>query len=234
MAVSANALTDFSRDQILTMALQLARQLPAGSEAAAEDLEMGANFLSLELGSLQAEGVLLQTTERTTQSLTVAAGASYTLDSDTIDVRLGANDQAGVVKPSGGDDSIVKAISRAEYQDISDKTSSGRPSVVYIEKQASVKLVFWPVPDATYTFSYSKVRLLRAVDSGAVTIDLARRWLQAMTYAVASQVAMAKSMPIEVVGFLRSEAERLKAICRADDQERPKIKFRLAHRGRFW
>jgi len=233
MAVSGNTSLDYQRDQLLTMALQFAGQLDSGRQAKQADLEMAAGYMNLELMTLQAEGVVLRTIERTTQTLSDGT-ASYSLSSSTIDVEPGPNGQAGVVASSGGNDTIVRLISRSEYLDISSKTSEGRPTMCYVEKGSTVSLLFWPTPDATYTFTYSRVRLLNDMDSGSVTMDLARRWLQAITYAVASQVALAKSMPLDLVSFLRSEAERLKAICRADDSQRGKVRFRLAHSGRRW
>jgi len=234
VAVSGNYSIDYQRDTLLTMSLQLAGQLESGQSAPVEDLEMAARFMNAELATIQAEGVVLRTIERTTQSITVADGAEYTLSASTLDVEPGPNGQAGVVKPSGGTDSVVTLMSRAEYLDIPDKTVSGRPTRVYVERGSSVKLVFWPKPDATYTFTYSRVRLLSDMDSGSVTLDLVRKWMQAVTFAVASQVALAKSMPVALADYLRSEAERLKAICRADDVQRGRVRFRLAHSGRRW
>lgn len=233
MTVSGNTSLDYQRDQLLTMALQFAGQLDAGRQAKQADLEMAAGYMNLELMTVQAEGVVLRTIERTTATLS-SGTATYALTGSTIDIESGPNDQAGVIQPSGGNDSIVRLFSRTDYLSISDKTVTGRPTCCYVERGSAVSLVFWPVPDATYTFSYARVRLLNDMDSGSVTVDLARRWLQAITYAVSSQVALAKSMPLDLVSFLRSEAERLKAICRADDSERGKIRLRLAHNARRW
>lgn len=236
MTVSTSALIDYQRDQLIQLAFQLAGQLGAGKSPTAEDTAMAANFLRLELSSLQAEGIQLQTIERTTLTL-VSGTASYTLPSDTVDVKLGPNDQAGTIVNSSGTEVLVTIMSRAEYMDLPDKTATvtGRPTRVYIEKQASVTAVFWPVPDTeSVTFRYSRVRLLKDADSGAVTIDLARKWHKYLTYAVAAAVARAKSMQLDSVMALLNEAERLKAICKGDDNQRGKIRFRVAHRGRHW
>lgn len=234
MAISGNTSLDYQRDQLLTMSLQLAGQLAAGRDAKQADLEMAAGFMNLELMSLQAEGVIIRkAVYGSTQTLSDGT-ASYALASSIIDVEPGQNDQVGVVKPSGGTDTVVRLISRAEYQDISSKTTEGRPTVCYVERGTAVTLYFWPTPDATYTFTYTPVRLINDMDSGSVTMDLARRWLQAITFAVASQVALSKSMPIDLAGYLRSEAERMKTNCRNDDTQRGKVRFRLAHSGRRW
>lgn len=236
MTVSTSALIDFQRDQLLTLGFQLAGQLGAGKSPSADDVGMAANFLRLELSALQAEGVILQTIERTTLTL-VSGTATYTLPSDTIEVQLGPNDQAGTIVDTGSTESIVTTMSRAEYLDLSDKTSAvtARPTSVYIEKLAAVTATFWPVPDTTsVSYRYARVRLLRDTDSGSVTMDLARKWHKYLTFAVAAHVARAKSMPLDSVTSLIRESERLKDICKADDNQRGKIRFVVAHNGRHW
>lgn len=236
MTVSTNSLPDLQRDQLLQISFQLAGLLGAGKEPSAEDNAMAANFLRLELMALQAEGVLLQTVERTTLTL-VAGTAAYTLPTATIDVQLGPNDQAGSIVNTSSTETLVTTMSRAEYLDLSDKTSAvtGRPTRVYIEKLATVSATFWPVPDSTsVTWRYAQVRLLRDTDTGAVTMDVARKWHKYLAYAVASAVARASSLALDAVMSLGKEAERLKEICKADDNQRGKIRFRLAHNGRHW
>lgn len=123
-------------------------------------------------------------------------------------------------------------MTRSEFVQQPDKTSTGTPSRGYVEKLATVTVTLWPIPDSSApTLRYSRVRLLRDADTGAVTIDLARRWLKYVTYATAVNLARAKSLPLETVMDLNGQAEQQKAICMADDQERVAIRFRLRHRG---
>jgi hypothetical protein len=234
MTVSTSVLIDFQRDQILQMAFQLAGLVGGGKVPSADDTGMAANFMRLELMALQAEKVILQTTERTTLAL-VAGTAEYALPTDTVDIQPGPNDQVGTILRSGGTETLVTLMSRAEYMDVSDKTAAvaGTPTRVYVEKQAVVTAVFWPVPDASsLSFRYARVRFLKDTDAGSVTLDLARKWHKYLTFAVAAQVARAKSLPLDNVMSLTKEAERLKEICKADDNQRGNIRFRLAHRGR--
>lgn len=236
MTVSTSTSLDYQRDQLIEMSFQLAGLLGAGKSPSAADTAMAAGFMNLELMSLQAEGVVLRTVERTTLTL-VSGTASYTLPSDTIDVALGPNDQAGTIVNSSGTEVLVSTMSRSEYMDLPDKTATitGRPTRVYIEKQATLSATFWPTPDTdSITWRYSRVRLLKDMDSGTVTTDLARRWLLYVTYAVAALIARAKSLPADSVKALLAEAERRKAICKADDGQRGKVRFRVVHNGRHW
>lgn len=236
MAPSANATIDFARDQLLRMAFQLTGTLGAGKEPGAADLEMGSDFMNLELMALQAEGIVLRTVERVLLPL-VSGTAQYTLAADTMDVALGPNDQAGTIVQASGAEVLVTSMARAEYLDLSDKspTVAGVPTRVFIERQALINLVFWPVPnDNTLQFRYARVRLLRDMDTGGVTTDLNRRWLLYVAYAVAAHLARAKSVPAADVADLTQQAARFKAICKADDNQRGKIRFRMAHKGRNW
>lgn len=231
MTISSTTTLDYQSDTMLTAALQLAGQLESSETPNVYDLEMSRRFLNLELFTLQAEGVVLRSVTRTTATLT-SSTASYALGASVIDLEPSQGGMAGTVNTSGEPETPVNLLSRAQYMGISDKTTTGVPTGVYVEKLAVITLYFWPVPDDTYTFNYAKVGLLADITDGANTLDLHRRWLQAMTYAVAASIALAKSMPMNLVSFLRSEAERLKAICRADDHQRGPTRFRLRHRGR--
>ena len=234
MAVSANYSLEFNRDEIIRLAFQLAGLLDSYGSPDAYDTEMASDFFNLELQALQAEGVVLRTVERDTIDL-IDGTASYVLDADTIDVQVGNNDQAGMLVPTSGNQTQVKVVSRDDYEAIPDKTTEGKPSLVYVEKAASVTLKFWPVPDdSTDDFAFYRVRLLRDMDTGTVTTDLARRWLKAITWALAGHLAMAKSMGLDRVQFLNNEGERLKAVCRADDVQRGRMRLRVAHNGRNW
>lgn len=234
MAVSANSLSDFSRDQLITMAFQLAGLTPSEHTPIQADVRMAANFMNMELAALQSEGVIVRTIERTTLTL-VSGTAEYTLPADVIDVVVGPNNEAGSIIDPNNVESVVTAMPRQSYSNLADKTTTNtaRPTRVYIEKGASVKVVFWPVPDADAdTWRYQKVRLFKAMDDGSVTLDLAQRWQKYVTYAVAAAVARAKSLPAEKVRELAGEAEAAKAIALADDNQRGPIQFRIRHRGR--
>lgn len=235
MTVSANYALDYTRDQLLTTAFRLAGVLDADGALQQTDVAMGAAFMNLELMNLQAEGVILRTLERVTLTL-VAGTASYALAADTIDVEVGPNGTVGTIVPASGSETAVLAMTRHEYLDLTDKgvVTTGRPGRVYIERAALVTLIFWPVPSADApTFRYGRVRLLRDMDTGAVTVDLARRWLQFVTYAVAAQVALSKSIDLPRVSYLRKEAERMKTALQSEDTQRGSIRLRVSHRRRW-
>jgi hypothetical protein len=212
-----------TRDQLIRRAFQTAGLLESSQTADTEDINMAVDFLGLELDALQAEKIVLRTVERATKAL-VAGTAEYTLDSDAIDVFVGPDNVAGTIVPSSGAEAHIRYISRHEYQEIPDKTTQSTPSQVFIERLATLKAVLWPVPDATATFRYQKVRLFSDV-AGNAAVDLNRKWGLYLLHAVAHRIAAAKSLPLARVRYLREEAERLKAICKGDDVERGHAQF---------
>lgn len=240
MTVSASSALEFNVDDLCRMALQATGLLDAGRTPAPEDLAMARDFMNLELQALQAEGPILRTIERSLLTLgTPDAGtvATYSLPADTIDVQLGPNDQVGTIVNTSGTETLVTNMTRAEYLDLSNKTAS-ETSVstrAYIEKQATITITLWPAPDSTsVSLRYARVRLLRDADTGAVTVDLARRWMKYVMLATAVHIGRAKSVDQGDIAELKGEAAQMKAICLADDKPRGKIRMRIAHSGRHW
>lgn len=219
-----------TRDQLLTLALRAARVVPAEQTPRAADLSLAAEFFNLELLSLQGRSDILQTVPRKT--LTLADGTDeYTLPSDTIDVATGPNDEIGTIVPTDGAETPVYAMSRTEYLTMSSKDASGRPVRGYVEKLDTVRLVLWPVPDAyAVSFRYAQVRISTQSATGSATIDLQKRWFRAVMLATAAEVARAKSMPLDLVGSLRGDAEGLYRELRANDVGRGSIQMVVSHR----
>lgn len=236
MTVSANSIPDLQRDQLIDAAIRITGILPDDEEPTQRQVAKAAMYLNLELGALQSEGVVMSTIERNTLSF-VANTYEYTLPADTLDVELGQDDTIGTVKDTtSGVETQVRTMSRGEYLQLAVKTSvTGRPARCYVEKGTStVKLVFWPIPDATMsTFQYTRVRLLRAGDTGAVTIDLVRTWTLYLVCAVGKWVARTNSL-FERANNLGQEAAMLLARCKAGDAQHGQIHLRVGHNATNW
>src|SRR5262245_44384948 len=123
MTVSANSTLDYQRNELITAAFQLAGLLEVSQEPSSADYDMAARFLNMELMTLQAEGVVLRSVERTTLTL-VDGTATYTLPTDVIDVQFGPNDEAGTIVSTSDTETVVQAMTRAQYMNITDKTSA--------------------------------------------------------------------------------------------------------------
>lgn len=208
-----------TRDGLIRRAMQLAQLLDADGQPSAGYLSMAADFLGMELQALASDGVTLYQKERTTLAL-VASTASYSLPADVIDVVVGPDNWAGTIVDSDDRESRVLAMPGHEYTLVNDKTIESTTSThVYIEKLATVSLTFWPVPSETKTFRYQKVRLIRDVDDGALTMDVARRWQKFLWLQMAAHLARASSKPGDLVRDLRAEAKEARDKALMSDRE---------------
>ncbi len=226
MTVSVNSNFEMTRDTLIRRAYQVAGVAASNVTISGDDISMAVDFLGAELDSLQAEGVILRTVERTTVALT-SGEETYALDSDCIDIAVDPDNFGGMVWATSGSETRVTSVSRQQYEKLSNKTATGTPTMVYFEKQATISAIFWPVPDASMTFRYSKVRLIKDADTGGVTLDLQRKWQKAIMYSLAWQLALAKGMPLDKVGFLRNTADQLKSTARADEAQKGDAQFVL-------
>lgn len=220
MALNSTSAFELTIDQLLTTSLRLAGVLGAEDTASNDHLALGRTFLGMEMDALQAEGVVLRKTERTTLPL-VATTAAYTLDADTIGVLLGPDNVAGTIVNSSDYETRVTAMTQQEYiANITNKTTQASlPTFVLIERQATVTLTFWPVPSQAFTFRYAKIRLPRDSDPGNATLDTARRWQKALCYGMAWQLAQALGGEEATIGRLQAVAEREKQKAKTTEVE---------------
>ena len=226
MSVSSTATFELDVASIIKRALNVAGLLEASQTPRDADVAMARELLNMELDALQADGLLQRSIVRTTQTLT-ASTASYTLSAEYVDVVVGADNVVGTIVPSSGAETQVYAMSGAEYLAMSDKTSTATPTRVYVEKTATLKLIFWPIPPTTPgSFRYRAVQILRDATTSS-TPDVDRKRAKALVWSLAYDLAVAKMMGVERCGMLRSERDRLKAIAKADDVERGHAQFVL-------
>lgn len=221
MTISANSSFDLNADAIVTLAYQLV--LGFEVNVTANMLSVGRNFLNVGCKALQNEGVELRTRTRYTQTLT-AGTATYSAPSDTIDVLS----PGAFVSSSNGVDLPIETRSMADYMAIVNKTFQGQPTQVYIERgtvAGTVTLTLYPVPDANWTsMTYPQVRLLRDFDTGAVTGDFPTRYIKALTYMTATDIAEASGLP-EKASRMRAAFEQEKDRSLLADGEHGPVRF---------
>jgi hypothetical protein len=232
MTVSTIDLPDFSRDALLTAAIRVTGTLSLDLDPEPRQLAQAATHLNLVLDTMQASGIILRTVERTTLALT-AGVSEYDLDTSAIDIEIGQSDTIGTIIMAGGSEPIVKAMSRQEWLELSNKTYAGMPTRAYLEKKNPLHLVFWPVPNSAATFRYTKVRLLKSAGNGANTIDLMRSWSQYLVYAVGANVALDNSL-FDRSQQLLAYAEKVRPKAEANESQHGRIRFRIGNSGRNW
>ncbi len=213
MTVSANFSFQPSADQLLRQALQLSGLTPLGRNPSALELAHARDHMNNTAKSLAAQGANLMHMERTTLAL-VAGTSLYTAAADTIEISFPM-----MLKVTGqSTETWVQHMVYDEYAKISNKETQGTPTMCYVEKLASVSLIFWPVPSQAYTVSYQRQRLMRDVESGT-TPDTSQRWLDAWAYLMAEKMAIAGSLGIDRCKLLGAKAREAVELAKGREQE---------------
>ncbi len=231
MTVSANASFDLTRDAIIRNAYQYCGVVTAGAQPDANQIVMASDMLNMLLKALQSDGIILRTIERTTTTLT-AGTAQYTPASDTLDI----DDRAVYVTTGTGTtatDLRIEPISRGQYMELSLKAVQGQPTQIYVEKGTALSFFLYPTPDSNWTsVTYPRVRLLRDMDSGSVTPDLASKYLRYVVLALAADLALHHGlMPRRAA--LAEQAAMEKERVTSDETERGPVRFVVTGGRRF-
>ena len=209
-------------DGFTKQALQLCGLLRLGGTPNPALLADARDLLSVMLKTLQARGVTLTQYVRRTQTLS-SGTASYTLGTDVIDV-----DATSTLTRSGESvETFVEKMVYSEYRTISNKTTTGTPTRVYVEKLSTVSAIFWDVPDGTYTWNYRALTLLPDMSNGSSTPELTQRWMGALLWRFAYWLAHANNLPAEKRQELKNEAEQAERDVLGQENERGDLTFSL-------
>ncbi len=103
------------------------------------DLKTARRSLNLMLADWANRGLNQWTIEQRTQALTKST-SSYSIGADVIDVLSFA------VRREGTDFSMSR-ISRDQYLAIPTKTTEGRPTQLFVNRQITPEIKIWPAPD---------------------------------------------------------------------------------------
>lgn len=198
------------------------------------DLKTARRSLNLMLIEWANLGINMWTIEQGTIPL-LAGVATYNLPIDTVDLL------EHVVRQNSIDISIAR-ISVSNYATIPNKTSSGRPVQLYINRQTGATypttgvgyptVTVWPVPtDTSYTLIYWRLRRTQDVGNGANTIDLPFRFIPALVAGLAYYIAMKHPETGERAVALKAVYEE--QLQRAMDEDREKASLRMVPRQMF-
>ena len=190
------------------------------------DLKSAQRSLNLLLAEWANRG-LNQWTIREKTIAMVKDSASYTIDSvnptatiDVLDVFIRETLQGTTT------DVPLSRMSRAEYSHVATKSTTGKPTQYFIDKQLSPTITVWPVPDknSTYTVYLNVLSRMDDADVGANTLDVPFRFYPCLAAGLAYYIAL-KRAP-EKVPLLKQlyEEEFLRAL----SQDEPRSSFRIA------
>ena len=117
----------------------------------------------------------------------VQGTAEYTLDADVVDL-------LDMALRRDGTDYELNRISRSNYLDFPDKTSQGRPSQFYFNRQVAPTITLWQTPEnSTDQLVYYYVRRIEDVSTLANTTGIPFRFYPCMVAGLAYYLAIKKA-----------------------------------------
>jgi len=134
------------------------------------------------------------------------------------------NDILEVAIRRSGTDYDIDRISRGEYLNVPNKSTTGRPSQFYFNRQTSPEITLWPTPDSdTDQLVYYYITRIEDADSSQNTTDVPYRFLPCMVAGLAYYLAMKKAP--ERVQLLKAVYEE--EFQRAADEDEDRVSLKL-------
>ena len=187
------------------------------------DLRTARRSMNLMTIEWQNRGINLWTIDEGTVSLTEGT-ATYDLPADTIDLL------EQVIRTGTGttqQDLTITRISVSTYATIPNKTDTGRPIQVFIERlRDNPRITVWPVPSSDeYTFVYWRLRRIEDAGSGAQTADMNFRFLPCLVAGLAYNIAMKVPELAPRIEMLKAEYEAQFVLAAGEDREKTPFRF---------
>ena len=180
------------------------------------DARTARRSLNLMFADWANRGLNLWTVKQGTITLT-AGQAQETLTDDVVDI-------LEVTLRRSGTDYEVERISRGEYATLPNKTTQGRPSQFYFDRQIDPVINLWSVPEnSTDQLIYYYVRRIEDADTLVNTTDMPFRFYPCMVAGLAYYIAM-KRAP-ERIQLLKSVYEE--EFQRAADEDEGRTPLKL-------
>ena len=175
------------------------------------DLKTAKRSLNLMLADWANRGLNQWTIEQRTQALTASDG-EYSLGTDVIDIL------SVVVRRSSTDFNMTR-ISRSEFISIPTKTTTGRPTQYFLDRQITPNLKIWPVPEnSTDVLHYDALTRIQDADTMQNTMEVPFRFYPCLASGLAYYIAIKKAP--DRIQLLKTAYEEDFARAMAEDRDR--------------
>jgi len=180
------------------------------------DARTARRSLNLMFAEWANRGINMWTVEQGTITLTQGQ-AQETLLPDVVDV-------LEIVLRRGNTDYEVERISRGDYVTLPNKTTQGRPSQFWFDRQISPVINLWAVPEnSTDQIIYYYVQRIEDADTLVNTTDMPFRFYPCMVAGLAYYIAMKRSP--DRIQLLKSVYEE--EFQRAADEDEDRVPLKL-------
>ena len=180
------------------------------------DARTARRSMNLMFADWANRGVNLWTVRQATTTLT-SGQATITLGADVVDL-------LEVVVRRSNTDFTVSKISRSNYLSQPSKTTEGRPSQYFFNRQIAPEITLWPTPEnSTDQLVYYYVRRIEDADALVNTMELPFRFLPCAAAGMAYYIALKKAP--ERVQLLKTLYEE--EFQRAADEDEDRVSLKL-------
>ena len=150
------------------------------------DLKTAKRSLNLMLAEWANRGLNSWTIAQRSQALTASDG-EYNLGTDVIDI-------LSLVLRRDGTDYSLERLSRTGYLTIPTKTTTGRPSQFFLDRQLTPNLKVWPIPEnSTDVIYYDALTRMDDADTFTNTMDVPFRLYPCLAAGLAYYIAMKRA-----------------------------------------
>jgi len=150
------------------------------------DLKTAKRSLNLLLADWANRGLNQWTIKQTTVTC-ISGTASYNLDADTIDI-------LSVVVRRDNTDYGIERLSRDEYLNIPNKTSTGRPSQFFLDRQITPVLKVWTTPEnSTDQLIFDRLVRIDDADTFKNTMEVPFRFYPCLAAGLAYYISIKKA-----------------------------------------
>jgi hypothetical protein len=150
------------------------------------DLRTAKRSLNLMLAEWANRGLNQWTIKQRSLAL-VQADGEYPLSTDIIDV-------LSVVLRRNNTDYALSRVSRDTFISIPNKTTQGRPSQFFLDRQNTPNLKIWPVPEnSTDVIYYDALTRMDDADSQVNTMDMPFRFYPCLAAGLAYYISMKRA-----------------------------------------
>ena len=150
------------------------------------DLKTAKRSLNLMLAEWANRGLNQWTIVQRTQALT-ANDSEYDLGTDVIDV-------LSVVVRRSGTDFNMSRISRDAYLSIPTKTTTGRPTQYFLDRQITPNLKIWPAPEnSTDVIHYDALTRIQDADTMQNTVEIPFRFYPCLSAGLAYYISLKRA-----------------------------------------
>ena len=150
------------------------------------DLQTARRSMNIMLAEWANRGLNQWTIEQRTQALT-ASDSEYSLGTDLIDIL------SLVVRRSGTDFTMTR-IRRDSFLNLPNKTSTGRPTQYFLDRQITPNLKLFPTPEnSTDVIVYDALTRIQDADAQVNTMEIPFRFFPCLTAGLAYYIAMKRA-----------------------------------------